>query len=224
MTPEEILAQLAAFESPNVFNPWSDFDEMDLYLSASERRTERLRAHFDCKPRYLLIGEAPGYQGCRYSGVPFTSERLIVEGMVPRITSGRFTTRPKPWSEPSATIVWGALHELGIADRTVLWNAFAWHPHKPGEPLSNRRPTDREFRASLEVSRMVRDMFPDARIVAVGKCSHYLLSSLFVRHVEVRHPANGGAKLFRQQLADIVRRDTQTGELIEETKIKEMVR
>ena len=37
------------------------------------------------QPGYLLIGEASGYQGCRISGIPFTSERLIMEGVVPRL-------------------------------------------------------------------------------------------------------------------------------------------
>ena len=152
-----------------------------IYRHPSDVRNDS--AHFDCKPRYLLIGEAPGYQGCRYSGVPFTSERLIVEGMVPRITSGRFTTRPKPWSEPSATIVGRAARTRHRGSHRAV-ECVCVASAQAGEPLSNRRPTDREFRASLEVSRMVRDMFPDARIVAVGKCSHYLLSSLFVRHVE----------------------------------------
>lgn len=29
-------------------------------------------------------------------------------------------TQRLPWSEPSATTVWGILHELGLAEPTVL--------------------------------------------------------------------------------------------------------
>jgi len=29
------------------------------------------------KPKILLLGEAPGYKGCRLTGVPFTSEKIL---------------------------------------------------------------------------------------------------------------------------------------------------
>jgi uracil-DNA glycosylase len=211
-----LIQTLAEFESPNVFNPWREAERLlDGSATAPLRRQERLAAHFDCKPRYLLIGEAPGYQGCRFSGVPFTSERLIVEGKIPRVTAGRFTTREKPWSEPSATIVWGALHELGIAETTVLWNAFAWHPHQPGVSLSNRTPTDDEVLGGRDVLGAILERFKGATVVSVGKKSWRLLMSFGITPHEVRHPANGGATRFRRELAEIVRRNATTGELIE---------
>ena len=39
--------------------------------------------HFEGKPRYLIVGEAPGPWGCRFSGVPFTSERQLAQGELP---------------------------------------------------------------------------------------------------------------------------------------------
>ena len=32
-------------------------------------------------PQILLVGEAPGYRGCRLTGVPFTSELILVNGL-----------------------------------------------------------------------------------------------------------------------------------------------
>src|SRR6185369_16971555 len=92
-----------------VFNPWKDCDPAtDLSATAPGERLERLRAHFSVAARCILVGEASGYQGCKVSGIPFTSERLILAGEIPRIrTDGRrLSSRQRPWSEPSATIVW----------------------------------------------------------------------------------------------------------------------
>lgn len=36
-----------------------------------------LKKMLKIKPKYLLVGEAPGYKGCRWSGIPFTSEEIL---------------------------------------------------------------------------------------------------------------------------------------------------
>ncbi len=61
------------------------------------------------------------------------------------------------WSEPSARIVWKALYEFGIAERTVLWNTFAFHQHKPGEPYTNRTPRSDEVEANERADRLAGD-------------------------------------------------------------------
>ncbi len=196
---DRLLETLTQYSAPNVFNPWRDDDPMDALPGGAERRIERLRAHFECEPVALLIGEAPGYQGCHFSGIPFTNEKLIMAGAVPRVSSVfRLTAREPAWSEPSATIVWGALRELGVAERAVLWNAFAWHPHKPGVPLSNRRPTPQEVRSGLPALKAVIAKFAGAPIVAVGRVAEATLAQLGIPiAATVRHPAMGGATEFR---------------------------
>lgn len=200
---EELIEQISDAFMPNVFNPWRDSDPLDVDpQTGAEERRWRLRQHFDCEPEFLLIGEAPGYQGCHFSGVAFTNESLLVSGTIPRVTlNGRITTRPKPWCEPSATIVWGQLHAMGIADRTVMWNAFAWHPHKPGEPMSNRAPDRSELAAGAKVLKAVLANFPTARVVAVGNVAAAALQRAYVRvHATARHPSMGGASKFREQM------------------------
>lgn len=192
----DLLNMIAAFKSPNVFNPW-----MNLACLM------RLQEHFDCNAEFLLIGEAPGYQGCRWTGVPFTSERLVLDGGIPRVTCGDRTIsgRDRPYSEPSATVVWGCLHKLGIADRTVMWNAFAWHPHKPGNPESNRAPTRSELQAGADVLHSVLQHFNYARYVAVGQVAKKALETAGVSvFATVRHPSMGGATLFREQMRALV--------------------
>ena len=199
---------LNATGSPHVFNPWREFDATtDLARSAPQDRLERLAAHLGCKPRYILIGEAAGYQGCKVSGIPFTSERLIVEGKIPRITTDEpcLSSRGRPWSEPSATTVWGTLHKLGIAEHTVLWNAYPWHPHKPGQPHSNRTPTPAERAAGVPVLRSFLGLFPKTALFAVGRNAEAALAELGISATPLRHPSMGGATSFRQGLSLSIR-------------------
>lgn len=211
---ERFVDSLAVPAPPEAFNPWRStcpiMDDPTVQPSAPNLRRARLVGHLDCIPMLILVGEAPGYQGCRYSGVPFTSERLIVEGQIPRVgPAARITTRQKPWSEPSATIVWKALHELGIAETTVLWNAFPWHPHQFRFDLTNRRPTEPELELGAPYLKALVAMYPGAYVVPVGRVAEHALQKFGVAPDRtfslVRHPANGGAPKFREQLTRIVR-------------------
>jgi hypothetical protein len=199
----DFFRRLRQHRAENVFNPWSERnarDEAD--GNGPQARRRRLLAHLAIEPARLLIGEASGYQGCRISGIPFTSERLINAGMIPRIGSEptRLSTRRIPWSEPSATIVWATLQELGIAENTVLWNAFPWHPHRAGESHSNRTPTAAECAQGLPVLQALLNAFPRARVFAVGRQAERALVAIGRPAQTLRHPAMGGATRFRQML------------------------
>lgn len=208
-----IIDLLRDYKAPNVFNSWTDQDPMDLRPISYSDRVHRLSLHFECTPKFLLIGEAPGYQGCKFSGVPFTNEALICAGNIPRIgTASRFTTRPLPWREPSATIVWGELHKHRIAADTIMWNAFAFHPHHPDQPYSNRTPTKQEIRSCASITRAVIEHCAGAHIIAVGRAAEDSLRRLGVcggtlsPMSTVRHPSMGGATAFRAGLSLIVAR------------------
>ena len=172
------------------------------------RRLANLTMHLACEPRYILIGEAPGWRGCHFSGIPFTSEKQIFNHEVPYVESfGRITERLKPFSEPSATIVWRSLRELQIVDKVILWNAFPWHPHKPGMPYSNRTPTRAELTGNADVLKMLLEEKDNkgARVVAIGNQADYTLRHLGVFPDRIiRHPSMGGAKLFADQMRAMV--------------------
>ena len=190
-----------------LFNPWKDRCPYDAEGNGPAGKLERLAHHLDCNPEFILAGEAPGYAGCRYSGIAFTSERLLGEGAIPRIPalSARLSTRRLPFSEPSATIVWKTLYRLGIAERTILWNALQLHPHRPGELWSNRTPTPSEISLGEPALRLLIAAFPAARIIAVGKQSERLLDAMGIPTAgAVRHPANGGATEFAAGLARLM--------------------
>jgi uracil-DNA glycosylase len=199
-----------------VFNPWWQIDEKnDIGRIAPSIRRQQLRAYAQermGRVNLVVIGEALGYRGGHFSGIPMTSERMllrkqqnIVAGIKPRRTS-------KPgvcfdgFSEPTATIVWGALLKIGVLpDEFVLWNAFPWHSFDSHRGrLSNRMPNKSEQLSGRPVLEAFLELFPCKRVVALGRVAAAQLEQLGLRAHCVRHPASGGAKLFREQIAKIV--------------------
>jgi hypothetical protein len=125
----------------------------------------------------VLVGESAGYRGTRVSGIPFTSERQL--------------TGDGP-AEASATVVHRVLAELRIEDDVLLWNVVPTHPHRPGRPDTNRRPS----RAEVEMSsRFLEGVARGRRIVAVGRVAAEALGAPYVRH-----PSHGGASAFAEGL------------------------
>ena len=201
------LVETLPFGLTGLFNPWRDRCPHDAAGNGPAEKLARLALHLDCNPAFILAGEAPGYQGCRYSGIAFTSERLLGEGSIPRIPRliNRLSTRRLPFSEPSATIVWKTLYELGIAERTILWNALQLHPHRPDNVWSNRTPTPSEISLGEPALRLLLEAFPSAKIIAVGKKSAGLLHEMGISTAAaLRHPAYGGATEFAAGLRDLM--------------------
>lgn len=194
---------LGEHHADHVFNPWSEVNHHFDDHGGPLARRERLLQHMDCDAKLILCGEAPGYQGCAWSGIPFTSERLLCEGHIPRIaTTSRLSSRPRPWSEPSATTVWKTLYKLNLAESTVLWNAFPWHPHKPNIEASNRKPTSAEVAAGADILSRFASLYPNARIVAVGQVAADAIQRIGLPLAgAVRHPSYGGATEFADGLA-----------------------
>lgn len=202
----EFIAAVSKPQLEGMFNPWSQACPTERDPTGYLARRERFRAHMNSDAKVVLIGEAPGYQGCRYSGIAFTSERLLLEGQIPGIElPERITDRNRPWSEPSATIVWGALHELGIADKAVLFNAVPWHPMGKNGIHSNRTPTPDEKAAGLPYLSWFLGLYPDAFVVALGNTAAENLDEVGVEYTKVRHPANGGATKFREGIRELLK-------------------
>src|SRR6476469_2450884 len=119
---DNFVRMLRASPSGAVFNPWWQIDEEnDIGRIAPIIRRQQLRAYVQerlGRARLLVIGEALGYRGGHFSGIPMTSERMllhkqqnIVTGIKPRRTS-KHSVCPNGFSEPTATVVWGALLKI----------------------------------------------------------------------------------------------------------------
>jgi len=195
----------------SLFNPWRDqdheLDRPDAAAIRSENLKQYLLAHQGADA--VLVGEACGWAGCRFSGIPFTGENLLDGPEALDWTRGRklqrSSMRTKPYRERSATIVWGEI----AGDRTlVLWNAVPWHPHRPGEVLTNRRPTRLEQEAGREALEAFMKIFDDAEPVAIGRVSEELLSRLGFEAGYIRHPSMGGHRQFRKGVRELRKRLT----------------
>src|SRR5881227_2564128 len=78
---DDFLRLLKESPSGAVFNPWWQVDEQnDIGRNAPEIRRKQLRAYLRKRLRkanVAIIGEALGYRGGHFSGIPMTSERLL---------------------------------------------------------------------------------------------------------------------------------------------------
>ena len=221
---EKFLRRLKNSPSGAVFNPWWQVDKQnDVGRNAPAIRRKQLAAYLRKrlgKIKLVLIGEALGYRGGHFSGIPMTSERILLgkkkdRGIEPEqvFSSIRACRTSKPrkcpdgFSEPTATIVWGTLLRLGLKpDQFVLWNAFPWHSFDPRHGmLSNRMPDKSERAAGLPALKGFLELFSCDQVVALGKIAAAQLEELNVNAHCIRHPASGGARLFRTQIAAVVR-------------------
>src|SRR6266487_1388813 len=221
---DNFLRLLKRSPSGAVFNPWWEVDaENEIARAAPIIRRQQLRGYLQERlgsAKVAVIGEALGYRGGHFSGIPMTSERILLgRSNKVRMKSDDFFSNVKPrrtskpekcpegFSEPTATIVWTALFRLGLKpDHFVLWNAFPWHSFDPHRGLlSNRTPNKCEQAAGLPVLKAFLELFPCEHVVALGKIAAAQLQKLGVNAHCVRHPASGGARLFRAQIAEILK-------------------
>ena len=168
-----MIQRLAAAQIGSTFNQYA----------ASSLLRERLGDYLEQRAgaELLLVGEAAGYRGARVSGIPFTSERQLT-GAGP--------------AEASATIVHRVLEELGLTEHVLLWNVVPTHPHRPGEPASNRRPLSAEIDAGHP---FLEELSAGRRVVPVGRVAEAAIGA-----AGLRHPSHGGASEFRSGLAALV--------------------
>jgi len=150
----------------------------------------------------LLVGEAPGYNGCRLTGVPFTWEYIIREGVLKRelfgTDNGYKASGKRVKKEQSATAMWSVLEEMEVLP--LLWNAFPFHPYKKERPESNRKPTAKELEIGKSYLSELIELFDIKTVIAVGNVADHVLSRMEIEHIKVRHPSYGGKKEFKEQL------------------------
>jgi uracil-DNA glycosylase len=199
---------LDAFRGEGVFNQYRDCDPaLDCPDGPAIRRQNLLQyLNVFAGARYLLIGEAAGYAGCRFSGIPFTGEAQIAgPGCLPwaRALGLQQSSTGGPWRERSGQIVWEAFR--GRRD-CVLWNAFPWHPHGD-KSLSNRKPRSSELLECTDVLQCAVSLFPLAQICAIGRVSESKLRDIGIEASYIRHPSHGGKRAFTEGVTSLPRAD-----------------
>jgi hypothetical protein len=186
---DDLLRDIARARIGATFNQYAGRDGAVRLANLERYLAERSGADV------VALGEAAGYQGMRWSGIAFTSERDLMRWGPPYRTT---SDRQGGWSEPSGTIVHRVLGELAAERRVVLWNTVPHHPHRPGEPLSNRRPSVAEIEIGSEFALRAIELLRPRRVVAVGRIAEGILGE---RAHYVRHPANGGGAAFAAGMA-----------------------
>jgi len=168
---EEVLAELLKVRCPGALNI---YDESACIANGD--RPGQANARLTALSAYLMghwsapiafVGEAPGKNGARHSGVPFTSMRTLTGSGV---------------AEPSATIVQNTLAALRVDHQVLLWNASMLFP--PG----NRDPTASELQACRRLLGLVTH---GRTVYAIGRHAQAATGAPYLRH-----PANGGGPAF----------------------------
>lgn len=181
-----------------LFNPYRDrHHALDLPDAPviRQQNLQRYLASYVQRPSVLILAEAPGPWGCRFSGVPLVSEAQLADPRFP-IDGQPTSTVDTPHHEYSARIYWRVLRPF--FPHFFTWNTVPFHPHQPGEPLTIRTPRIGEIRDSLIVLEGLLDLLRPQCVLAIGRKAEGALGMLGVDCTYVRHPSQGGAKLFAE--------------------------
>lgn len=170
-----------------VYNPYRD-----------EIKLNNLKAYLDLVfqqdgPRILLVGEAPGFKGCRLTGIPFSSGKLFeevahpfLETLKPRIKIEQID------SENTASIVWS--HLLNHKSVPLFWNSFPFHPHPSRIQKKNRAPNKAEIEEGATYLKILFDYYKPDLVAGLGRkgteCVQRILPEESIRYI--RHPSYGG--------------------------------
>ncbi|MDW7651779.1 MAG: uracil-DNA glycosylase [Bacillota bacterium] len=226
---KKFIRSLTEYRSEaGVFNPWRQADpDYDLSCDAPKIRANQLEHYLRLRvprARYILVAEALGYQGGRFSGIAMTSERILLGHhkqinpavvMPPDIvlrTSNQqcehfsATQQKLGFNEPTATVVWTEIMENNLdPNDVILWNIFPFHPYKEGNLLSNRTPREPEKEEGLAYVRMLRELCPAACLIAVGNHAEKTLQKYSIPAHKVPHPSMGGVTKFRQAFQNLIK-------------------
>ena len=196
LSKEESTPELTNVYSPEI--PQSEICRENLY-----NYLQRIKNN---NSKIMLIGEAPGYHGCRLSGIAFTCEENFTEDIIPKIIGKdlgyKIFSDGKPEKELSASIVWPKLKEWYETYGSVplLWNICPFHPHKKNNVNSNRTPQKKEIERGIKYFLELVDIFDIQYIGCIGRKSFNTIEAMNLNtSLEyLRHPSCGGIKKFRK--------------------------
>jgi len=192
-----------------VTNPYLDdgvVNNLRLYL---EYMIEHMSVHSG--RRVLLVGEAPGYKGCRITGIPFSSVKVLMStdhslfhAIKPQLSLSD-DALSEMTSENTATIVWQYL----VDKKTIplFWNSFPFHPHPKGKENKNRVPNSKEIAQGITYLQQLYAIFQPEIVAGVGvkgaECARKAYPELPIKYI--RHPSYGGKSEFIEGMNSILR-------------------
>ena len=191
LTAEFVTELTKQKNSSTVSNPYLNHhiaNNLRLYLNAMLKIEGR---------RVLLVGEAPGYRGCKITGIPFTSgnvfERFnhpLLKGLSSQLNLATIET------ESTATIIWEYLTKK--KETPLFWNSFPFHPHPKGNKNKNRAPNSREIESGMQHLKRLYSLYKPEILAGVGHKGFECASKAFPKEdiLLIRHPSFGGKSEF----------------------------
>jgi hypothetical protein len=195
---DALVGRLVGARIGGTFNQYAHGGDADRDpRTAPGVRAANLRIHLRerASAPVLLVAEAAGWRGARYSGLALFSERMIDEAATPY---RRTSTQPGGFAEASATVIQGVLARGGWTDAVLIWNVVMTHP-RGAQPHSNRPPRRTEVEAGRRLLDELLNIVAPRHVLAVGRTAQAALPA-WLDAPAIRHPAQSGATLCRRQL------------------------
>jgi hypothetical protein len=191
--------ELAALRFENVFNPYAECCPAHDRPDAPAIRRHNLMSVLDAAQALgtdsIWFGRDLGYRGGRRTGLALTDEpHLDVLGKAFGDVAVERATATAPVAERTAQEIWKMIRQLPVPP--LLWNAFPFHPHDPGNPMTNRCHSAREARLVEDVLATLLAWFCPRRVIALGNDAHRALQRMRQDAICVRHPSYGGQAAF----------------------------
>ncbi len=206
MTPLQFVEALREQSLENTFNPYSErcdrYDRNDAPQLRSKALRSMLETATEREVDSLWIGRDPGHRGGRRTGLAFTDDLHIHEHAERWGLSIRRPTKGEEVYEQTASVIWKALSR--IESPVFLWNVFPLHPHKPGNPFSNRPHNAHERRIGEKFLFELILLLQPRRLIAIGNDAAKTARRLGDRRkvIQVRHPSHGGQTKFLGQIVE----------------------
>ena len=205
---DNLIEELAVLscEQQACFNPFADWcASHDLPEAISIRKSnlrQYLLAQYQLGADSLWVGEAPGYNGVRRSGMYLISEPQYEE-LGERLGGISFqkATKTANKATQSSKAVWKLIQSLPTVPLT--YDAFPLHSFRNTPPFVNRSPSKRELQSTAHILEHLLEIFQPNRVIAIGRKAEYALQYLGVKSIYVRHPSRGGGPAFEQGIKGI---------------------
>src|SRR4030042_1763703 len=194
-----------------LFNQYKDFDGRVDLPNAAEIRKNNLFNYlksFLKKPEFLVVAEAPGPWGCRFSGIALTSENQLFYNQLP--FSGHVSSRTEPtidvkksspYKSNTSNQFWNVM--LPFYEIILVWNCVPFHPHKVDRILSPiRNPSNPEVMQFSHILHWLNTILRPKRIISVGTKAFSALTTLKIESTYVRHPSHGGYQKFKESILE----------------------
>ncbi len=197
---EEFIRLIKSQSGKGLFNQYSSRCELHDREDAAKIRENNLREYLNAVKTCdsILIGEAPGYIGCRRTGIPFTdNSHLGSVSTTYDLGKMNMATKSGKDKENSALYMW---REMSRLDKPpFVWNLIPLHPYKDNQ-MTNRTPVKRDFENTKEVILYLLEHGKFSKFFAVGRIAEKYLEQLGYSSTYIRHPSHGGSNIFKKTI------------------------